>query len=162
MKCKFLTVASILLILVLAACAQPTNVAPTNSVASPTTVTPTDSATEPQQSKPEAGKATLIGKVVSLRDGLPMANTVVRLAEVFRQGDEGAFVLDGAYSPGDITDEQGRFAIENVDVKEYVIVVGDVYDKYQIIGEPDNSAKVFQAVEDEILDVGELQVDLTK
>jgi len=162
MKCKLLAVTSIFLILILAACAQPTNVVPTPSVASPTTIAPTDSANEPQQSKPEAGKATLIGKVVSLRDGSPMANTVVRLAEVYRQGDEGAFVLDGAYSPGDITDEHGDFAIENVDVKEYVIVVGDVYDKYQIIGEPNNAAKVFQTVEDEILDVGELQVDLTK
>lgn len=162
MKCKLLAIASIVLILILAACAQPTTVAPTNSVASPTSVVPTDSTTEPQISTPETGKATLIGKVVSLRDGLPMPNTIVRLAEVYRQGDEGAFVLDGAYSPGDITDEQGSFAIENVDVKEYVIVVGDVYDKYQIIGEPNNAAKVFQAVADEILDVGELQVDLTK
>ena len=162
MKCKLLSVASFFLIFLLAACAQPTTVVPTNSVASPTTIAPTDSATEPQQSKPEAGKATLIGIVVSLRDGLPMANTVVRLAEVYRQGDEGAFVLDGAYSPGDITDEQGNFAIENVDAKEYVIVIGDVYDKYQIIGEPNDEAKVFLAVENEILDVGELQVDLTK
>jgi hypothetical protein len=118
--------------------------------------------TEPLTAKPENGKATLVGKVISIIDGMPLQNTVVRLAEVYRQGDEGAFVLDGAYSPGDITDEQGRFSIENVDVKEYVIVVGDVYDKYQIIAGPDDKAKIFQAIQDEVLDVGELEVDLTK
>jgi len=156
MKCKLIAFLLILLILTLSACAQPAIVAPTITVA------PTTTQTELQKSTPDTGKATVIGKVVSLRDGLPMANTVVRLAEVYRQGDEGAFVLDGAYSPGDITDEQGSFTIENVDAKEYVIVVGDVYDKYQIIAEPNDEAKVFLAVEDEILDVGELQVDLTK
>lgn len=124
--------------------------------------TPTVESTEPLMAKPENGKATLVGKVISLTDGMPIPDTVVRLAEVYRQGDEGAFVLDGAYSPGDITDEQGRFVIENIDVKEYVIVVGDVYDKYQIIADPDDNAKVFQAIKDEILDVGELEVDLTK
>jgi hypothetical protein len=140
----------ILLSLTLSACAQPAINAPT---ATPTKV---------QLPAPQSGKATLIGKVISLRDGLPIANTVVRLAEVYRQGDEGAFVLDGAYSPGDITDEMGSFAIENVDAKEYVIVVGDVYDKYQIIADPNDDAKVFLAVENEILDIGELEVDLTR
>ena len=123
--------------------------------------TPTSSA-EPLRAKPENGKATVVGKVISLIDGTPMPDTVVRLAEVYREGDEGAFVLDGAYSPGAITDEQGKFAIENVDVKEYVIVVGDVYDKYQIIADPDDNAKIYQAIKDEILDVGELEVDLSK
>lgn len=141
----------LLAILILTACSPAVATTPAPTI-------PTELLTD----KPENGKATLVGKVISIIDGTPMQNTVVRLAEVYRQGEEGAFVLDGAYSPGDITDEQGRFSIQNVDVKEYVIVVGDVYDKYQIIADQDDNAKIFQAIQDEVLDVGELEVDLTK
>jgi hypothetical protein len=84
----------------------------------------------------------------------------VRLAEVARQGDEGAFVLDTAFSPGDITDDTGHFRFDNVDAKEYVIVVGDVYSVYKIIAEPSGQARVWKAEPDQILDVGELRVDL--
>lgn len=154
MKLKIIGIYILLPILLLSACSQAAVVTPTSTQIS----TPT----EPEVVAPQAGKATLIGKVVSIQDGSPMANTVVRLAEVYRQGDEGAFVLDGAYSPGDITDNQGKFAIQNVDPKEYVIVVGDVYDKYQIIADPNDDAKIFLAFENEILDIGELKVDLTR
>lgn len=111
--------------------------------------------------KPQAGKATMIGQVVSIVDGTPLAETVVRLAEVYREGGKGAFVLNGAYSPGAITDQHGRFVIENIEAREYVIVVGDVYDRYQIMAEPSGEGRVFKAVEDQIMDVGELQVDLS-
>jgi hypothetical protein len=111
---------------------------------------------------PETGKATVLGKVVSIEGGEPLANTTVRLAEVYWQGDEGAFVLDGANSPGDITDEQGNFFIPSIDAREYVIVVGDVYSVYEIIAEPSGKGKVWKVAADEILDVGSLTVDLTQ
>lgn len=110
--------------------------------------------------EPEPGKASIIGKVTSIDDGKPIGDVTVRLAEVYRQGDQGAYVLDGAQSPGDITDELGKFFIQDVEAKEYVIVVGDVYGSYDIISESSGEAKVFNAISDEILDVGELEVDI--
>lgn len=106
------------------------------------------------------GKATVIGRVISEKTGQPLAHITVRLAEVVRQGNEGAFVLDTAFSPGDITDDQGYFRFDNVDAKEYVIVVGDVYTVYKIIPEPSGKARVWKAEPDQVLDVGELRVDL--
>lgn len=109
---------------------------------------------------PELGKASVMGNVTSIVNGKPLEEVTVRLAEVYWQGEEGAFVLDGANSPGDITDELGRFFIQDIDAKDYVIVVGDVYSSYEIISESSGEGKIFNAIPDEILDVGELKVDI--
>jgi hypothetical protein len=113
-----------------------------------------------QPNAPQTGKTTLYGRVTN-QSGAPIPNVPVRLAEVFRQGDEGAYVLDGAFSPGDMTDEQGGFVIENVDPREYVIVVGDVeQDRYQIITKSDGSAEVYNPSAGELLNLETLSVSL--
>lgn len=72
--------------------------------------------------QPEPGMATVTGRVISENSGLPLSDTIVRLAEVVRQEDEGAYVLDVAFSPGTDSDGEGFFIFENVDAYEYVIV----------------------------------------
>ncbi len=109
---------------------------------------------------PEAGKSSIVGQVLSLSTRAPLANIPVRLAEVYRQGDQAAMVLDGAFSPGDITDDQGQFAIENVAPGEYVIIVGDVTAEYEVIAEPPGKARVWELASDQVLNAGVLQVSL--
>lgn len=117
--------------------------------------------TVPSPSQPQDGKATLVGRVVSRREGTPISDVAVRLAEVYRQeGEEGAFVLDDTFSPGSTTDEDGRFKIENVKPKEYVIVVGDARTQYDIISKPSGQARVWEIPPDQIFDAGELEVEL--
>ena len=111
--------------------------------------------------QPEAGMATVTGRVISEESGLPLADTVVRLAEVVRQEEKGAYVLDVAFSPGTDSDGEGFFILENVDPLEYVIVVGDVYEEYKVMADEDGKAKTWTTVEDQILNVGELIVDLS-
>lgn len=109
---------------------------------------------------PAAGKSTIVGQVLSLSTRAPLANIPVRLADVVRQGDQAAMVLDSAFSPGDITDDQGRFIIENVNPGEYVIIVGDVTAQYEVIAEPPGKARVWELVSDRVLNAGALQVSL--
>jgi hypothetical protein len=109
---------------------------------------------------PAAGKATVVGQVLSLNSRAPLANIPVRLAEVYRQGDQAAMVLDGAFSPGDITDDQGQFVIEDVAPGEYVIIVGDVTAEYEVIAEPPGKARVWELASDQVLNAGILQVNL--
>jgi hypothetical protein len=92
----------------------------------------------------------------------PLANTTVRLAEVmrFEEGEKAIFVLEGATSPGDITDEDGYFSIVDLKPGEYVIVVGEVIGKNVIMSESNGNAKVYEAEQDSVLNVGILQVDL--
>ena len=85
-----------------------------------------------------------------------MANEIVRLAEVFREGDKGTFILDIAFSPGTRTDEAGYFILENIPAMEYVLVIGDYYQAYDIIEEGSTGiAKVWNAEAGKILDMGE-------
>ncbi len=112
---------------------------------------------------PESGKVTVKGKVISNITKDPLPKTDVRLADVYRQAqgsEEGAYVLDGAFSPGAITDDQGNFVIANVDVKEYVIVVGDPYGQYRVIPDEKGHALIYETKPDQVLDLGELHVDL--
>jgi hypothetical protein len=114
----------------------------------------------PTVDKPEADKATVAGQVVTLRNGQPVADIPVRLAEVYRQDDQGAFALDDAFSPGALTDSQGWFRIVNTEPKEYVIVVGSAISDYEIIQGKDGKARVWNAEPGKILDVGQLKVNL--
>ena len=145
-----------LFVLLLAACQNP-----------PAVITPTpqaesqQAATLPVESTPESGKVTLVGRVISLVNGEPVGNVPVRLADVYREGDDGAYVLDGAFSPGDITDENGNFIIENVDAKEYVIIVGDVFEKYEVITNEEGKPRVGSFPAGDVYEGPVLDVNLT-
>jgi hypothetical protein len=109
---------------------------------------------------PDPDKTTVIGRVVNITSGQPLADTIVRLAEIVRQGGEGAFILDVGFSPGAITDAQGYFAMENISVKEYLVVVGNVETDYEIIIHPDGSAKTFETEGGSIIDLGQIETKL--
>lgn len=109
--------------------------------------------------QPQESKATITGRIVS-EEGYPISDVTIRIAEVYRQEEEGAFVLDDAFSPGSTTDRYGFFAIENIEPKEYVIVVGDPRTQYDIVSKGSGEAHVWEVLQDQILDVGKLEVDL--
>lgn len=149
-------------LLLAALLAAPTacNVAPPSpSVPSPTPtqqVAPTQTALLP-------GKAGFTGRVVSTDGDKPLGSTIVRLAQVYRgAGEEGAFVLDGATSPGAVSDPTGRFTLDNLDAVEYVMVVGDVMDVYVIVSGDNGKARVWTLAPDKYLDVGTIRVTMPK
>lgn len=111
---------------------------------------------------PEIGKSALSGYLLNSK-GAPLKNTTVRLAEVYREGEnseEGAYILDTAFSPGTITDESGFFFFKNIEPIEYVIVIGDIENNsYKIISQENGRPKVWQAIDGKIIDCGKLQID---
>lgn len=140
---KILLLAAFLFALLLSACAQST-------------------ATEenlPTVPPPAAGMTSVTGRVIHKNTNDPFPNTIVRLAEVVRSdtGDD-VYVLDHAFSPGVKTNEKGIFLFENVDPIEYVIVVGNVENLYEIIPKEDGKPRVWVTYADEVLDVGDLKV----
>ncbi len=85
---------------------------------------------------------------------------MVRLARVYWNAEktDGAVVLDGAASPGAITDEGGNFFFSNIDSADYAIVVGDVEASSLTVAKPDGGAYVFSTTPGQILDVGVLEL----
>jgi hypothetical protein len=153
----FLLFLGLLLTFFLGACksqATPTTTAPEN------TAVTTDPAETPFPT-PEAEKTSVTGRVLSTVTGEPISNILVRLARVVRDGERAAFVLEDAFSPGGMTDTNGYFIVPNVDAIEYVLVVGDVYGQYQIVEGEDGRAKPWATTVGEVLNVGDLKVDLT-
>ena len=102
---------------------------------------------------PEAGKASVTGRVLN-SSGEPVSNTSVRLAEVYpnEEGDA-AFALDEAFSPAALTDNQGFFLFNNIPAGEYVLFVGSINTEFMIIQNSDGSAVVYNALPDEILEI---------
>lgn len=111
---------------------------------------------------PEKGKATVIGRALDRESRHPLAGTLIKLAEVVRQGDDAAYALDPYFSPGATTDENGFFILENIPAGEYVLVVGNVETIYEIIQDESGRARVWKADADEILDMGEITADLSQ
>jgi hypothetical protein len=130
---------------------------------SPTAINPEVLSPATPPPSPESGKATIIGQVMH-QDGHAMSNTIVRLADVARgaEGRGGAYILDIARSPGTLTDENGRFIIQNVKSGEYVLVIGDIEltGIYEIITETNGQAKVWNLPADEVTDAGILTVSI--
>ncbi len=111
---------------------------------------------------PQAGLASVYGEVIDARTRRPIPSVAVRLAEVYRSDsrDEGAFVLDDAFSPAALTDEQGRFVIENVTPQEYIVIVGDINISYAIITTASGDAEVWDLSHNTVSDIGTLEVIL--
>jgi hypothetical protein len=110
---------------------------------------------------PDAKTGTVTGKVFSTPADKFYPKAPVWLAEVYRQGGEGVYVLDHAFSPGVYADEQGVFTITNVAPKEYVIVIGDPDGTYVVIPDEAGKARVWNVEAGKILDVGKLDISLS-
>ena len=119
---------------------------------------------EPTAVKLENGKSAIIGVVQTNASGNEerFPNIGIRLAMVIWNEDksDGKFILEGATSPGTFTEDDGSFALVNIDPGDYVLVVGDVFQDHVIISNPDGSAVVYTADEGEVTDIGVITVSL--
>lgn len=107
-------------------------------------------------------KSAVVGQIISSTDNKPLANTSIRLCQVFWDAEHknATFVLEGATSPGAITLDDGTFIINDVTPREYVILIGDVTEKYDIIKENPDTAKIFNLSQGQVVDLGVLEANL--
>jgi len=139
---------SLFCLVLLAACSSVTTSTPT--------LTPT-----PTLLAPAADKTTVMGRVVNT-SGEPYKDLIVRLAEVYYATDDpnkGAYVLDTAFSPGGITDQDGYFIIPDIKPMDYVLVLGSPDAAYKIVENEEGKAKVWHTEAGKILDMGEISLD---
>jgi Tfp pilus assembly protein PilP len=108
---------------------------------------------------PSGEKSTLAGRIVSNTDQAPIKETIVQLAQIYRDSktNEAVYALDLARAPGGWTDANGYFAIGDVQPGEYAVVVGDYYGVNEVVQETGN-ARIFKTEAGKVLNVGVLQV----
>jgi hypothetical protein len=150
---KFIFLVLLLAAVILSACqaqAAPVQVQPQADIITPTL-----------PAAVEAGKTTVTGRLLSETSKEPFKNTTVRLAEVQHQGDRAVYFLDGASSPGAITDEQGFFTFSNIRKADYVIVVGNPDISYAIVIDSQGSAIIYTTEEGKVSPLGDIIVNYT-
>lgn len=114
------------------------------------------------------GLAQVRGRALNPLTGDPIANTYVRLAELYcapdadpnAKEDRCIWGLDDAQSPFAETDENGNFVFNDVIPGEFVFFVGNytIKDGYSIALGDDDVALIFSPVADEGLDIGNVRI----
>ncbi|MBV9790483.1 MAG: hypothetical protein JOZ51_19985 [Chloroflexi bacterium] len=108
---------------------------------------------------PSGDNATVSGQVVSNTNQAPIKETVIQLAQIYRDPNtqQAVYALDLARAPGTFTDQNGFFAITDVPPGEYAIIVGDYYGTNDVIQQEGN-AQIFKTEAGKALNVGPLKV----
>lgn len=112
---------------------------------------------------PEPGTGSVVGRIVSRESGEPLANTIIRAGKVTRETGVPLYVIDGAHSPGDISDEEGIFLMENMLPGEYVFVVGELLGINEVIVDPESEEdlpRMWNVEPDNVLEAGDIEVSL--
>jgi hypothetical protein len=113
----------------------------------------------------EPGKVVVIGRLISSITGQPIANTPVRMAQIYyaeegnRDPEQGAWALNNAFSPFAYSNENGYFIFENVDPMDFVVFVGDILDRYNTETNENERPIPHTALADELTDLGDIRVE---
>jgi hypothetical protein len=153
----------LLILLTVIACSSTNDIL--SNISPISTVTPqTYDIFEESLPRPKSGKSVVFGRILSIKSGKPLSNVIVRMAEVYYQNDakksdNGIYVLDNAFSPYTVTNNNGVFVFDNIEPRDYVLFVGDVAVKYTIVTRSDGKPKVWTVKGDEITYFGDIMID---
>lgn len=113
------------------------------------------------------GRSMVTGRLLSLQTNQPLVRAIVRLAEVYcpegtpeeEKADECFWALDNAFSPSTFSDSDGVFVFEDVEARDYVVIVGDMIVKYAVVNDSEDRPILVTAPPSDLIDVGEHVVD---
>jgi hypothetical protein len=83
---------------------------------------PQPTISETTQIPAEAGMGLMRGQLLD-QNNQPLANRSVRLAAVYGEGEQQAYVADESGGVGGVTDAAGAFAIANIPPGKYVVLL---------------------------------------
>jgi hypothetical protein len=123
----------------------------------------TNSPSKPTVTNPQAGKAAVTGRILSVSTGKPFVEEYVFLAGVsYNDKGEGAYFLDTSRSPGTKSDQEGYFQINNLNPGDYVLTVGDPMGHSMVLTDKTSGApKIWKLQGDKVMDLGDLRFELS-
>jgi len=116
----------------------------------------------------KAGLGAVKGRLISLPLNGPLADAVVRLAEVYCPDELAAdadkseaciWALDNSFSPSTFTDDNGDFVFTEVPPRDYVLLVGDMITRYAMLKDRANKPLMWAVPADQAIDIGEYQIN---
>jgi hypothetical protein len=130
------------------------------------TVTPFSMPEDLENLEATPGQAVVIGRVLSSQTLMPIANTPVRLAEIYYADETkdpatAAWALNNAASPFAYSDANGLFVFENVPAQDYVVFVGDMEGRYAVATKEDGFPQAYRFEPDTVTNLGDINVDYT-
>ena len=112
------------------------------------------------------GRSRVKGRLLSEDSGQPLVKDVVRLGEIYcpedvvvkNKSEECFWALDNAFSPSTFTDEDGFYVFEDVEARDFVIIIGDLIGKHAFVNDENGKPVIITAPIGETVDVGEYAV----
>jgi hypothetical protein len=176
-------------LMILFACNRPEEPTPTIMSTPTETLLPSLSETQEAQSlplpesplsplapeSPLASPGTLIqsdfsslrGRLISKITGQPLVNAVVRLAEVYcpegtvpeDKETDCFWALSNAFSPSTFSDANGYFQFDNVEARDWVVIIGDMMTIYTFVSRGEQEKPiVWTTSPGQVLDIGQHEV----
>lgn len=117
---------------------------------------------------PSAGKASVTGRLIDAKAGEPMGNQALSLPSVVCPAgateenvrEQCVYMVDAAFDPSALTDQEGRFVFRDIDPGRYVLLVGNPEVRYTVLADAARKPLIWKVEADEITELGDLAVEL--
>jgi hypothetical protein len=115
-----------------------------------------------------AGKSSVVGRLIDVKSGQPMANQNLSLPSVIcppgvaekDKREQCVYAVDDAFDPSAITNQDGSFVFRDIPAGDYVMLIGNPATKYTVLANESKQPLIWSAKADQVLNAGDLAVDL--
>lgn len=165
------------MLITLAACGGGSTIEPTSTtqvVESSPTVQPASPLTAPlsplaapDAAQPTPGKASITGRLIDLATGAPLRDQNLSLPAVLcapgvaeeDKREQCFYMVDEAFDPSALTDDDGNFVFRDIEAGEYVMLVGSLMTENVILKDELNRPIIWEAITDTVVALGDIVVE---
>ena len=116
---------------------------------------------------PQAGKATVTGRLIDLATGAPLRDQNLSLPAVLcapgvaeeDKREQCFYMVDEAFDPSALTDDDGNFMFQNIEAGEYVMLVGSLMTENGILKDELTRPVIWEAITDTVVALGDIVVE---
>ncbi|MGE5603346.1 MAG: hypothetical protein ACM30E_09860 [Nitrososphaerales archaeon] len=146
---------------------EPTSMPPaqTSPLATPTAAAAALATVAP----PSAGKASVAGRLIDFKTGKPMVSQSLSLPSVVcptgvtkeNVREQCVYMIDTAFDPSVLTDQEGRFVFRDIASGRYVLLVGNPEtSRYTVLADESKKPFIWEVEADKVTELGDLVVEL--
>lgn len=117
--------------------------------------------------QPTPGKASITGRLIDLTTGAPLRDQNLSLPAVLcapgvaeeDKREQCFYMVDEAFDPSALTDDNGNFVFRDIEAGEYVMLVGSLMTENVILKDELNRPIIWEAITDTVVALGDIVVE---